>query len=100
MLTSDTRGVLPIAPTPFFDDGRIDTASIDRLMDFKGLMGAMGKPKGPVAPAPKEEAEEVETGGSAMEFFKLASEASASGDHEAAASAFKSGVEACYSGKE
>jgi 4-hydroxy-tetrahydrodipicolinate synthase len=42
LLTSDVRGVLPIAPTPFFDDGRIDTASIDRLMDFYVASGASG----------------------------------------------------------
>jgi 4-hydroxy-tetrahydrodipicolinate synthase len=42
LLTSDTRGVLPIAPTPFFDDGRIDTASIDRLMDFYLGCGSTG----------------------------------------------------------
>ncbi|MDP3809716.1 MAG: dihydrodipicolinate synthase family protein [Hydrogenophaga sp.] len=42
LLTSDVRGVLPIAPTPFFDDGSIDTASIDRLMDFYLSIGATG----------------------------------------------------------
>ncbi|MDF2464174.1 MAG: 4-hydroxy-tetrahydrodipicolinate synthase [Ramlibacter sp.] len=42
LLTSDVRGVLPIAPTPFFDDGKIDTASIDRLMDFYLSIGATG----------------------------------------------------------
>ncbi len=41
-LTSDARGVYPIAPTPFFDDGRIDTASIDRLVDFYLGIGATG----------------------------------------------------------
>ena len=34
LLTTDARGVFPIAPTPFFEDGRIDTASVDRLTDF------------------------------------------------------------------
>ena len=33
-LTTDARGVYPIAPTPFLDDGAIDTDSIDRLTDF------------------------------------------------------------------
>ncbi|GEP10204.1 dihydrodipicolinate synthase family protein [Methylobacterium gnaphalii] len=33
-LTSDIRGVVPIAPTPFLDDGRIDDASLDRMTDF------------------------------------------------------------------
>jgi 4-hydroxy-tetrahydrodipicolinate synthase len=42
LLTSDVKGVLPIAPTPFFDDGTIDTASIDRLMDFYLDIGATG----------------------------------------------------------
>jgi 4-hydroxy-tetrahydrodipicolinate synthase len=41
-LTCDTRGVLPIAPTPFHDDGRIDVDSIDRLVDFYGAIGADG----------------------------------------------------------
>ena len=42
LLTSDVRGVMPIAPTPFFDDGTIDTASIDRLIDFYSACGATG----------------------------------------------------------
>ncbi|GLS44273.1 dihydrodipicolinate synthase family protein [Methylobacterium brachythecii] len=33
-LTSDIRGVVPIAPTPFLDDGRVDEASLDRMTDF------------------------------------------------------------------
>lgn len=41
-LSSDARGVYPIAPTPFFEDGRIDTASIDRLVDFYLGIGATG----------------------------------------------------------
>ena len=32
-LTPDAKGVFAIAPTPFFDDGRIDEASIDRLAE-------------------------------------------------------------------
>jgi 4-hydroxy-tetrahydrodipicolinate synthase len=39
---ADARGVYPIAPTPFFDDGRIDTASIDRLTDFYLSCGCTG----------------------------------------------------------
>jgi 4-hydroxy-tetrahydrodipicolinate synthase len=35
-------GVYPIAPTPFFDDGRIDTASVDRLVDFYLGIGSTG----------------------------------------------------------
>ena len=41
-LTADARGVYPIAPTPFLDDGRIDAASIDRLVDFYLQIGATG----------------------------------------------------------
>ncbi len=41
-LTADARGVYPIAPTPFFDDGAIDTASIDRMTDFYLSIGATG----------------------------------------------------------
>ncbi len=42
LLTADARGVFPIAPTPFFDDGSIDTASIDCLTDFYLGIGATG----------------------------------------------------------
>ena len=41
-LTADARGVFPIAPTPFRDDGSIDAASIDRLADFYVACGATG----------------------------------------------------------
>jgi 4-hydroxy-tetrahydrodipicolinate synthase len=41
-LTADARGVYPIAPTPFLDDGRIDESSIDRLVDFYLEIGATG----------------------------------------------------------
>ena len=41
-LDSSAHGVFPIAPTPFFDDGRIDTGSIDRLADFYVACGATG----------------------------------------------------------
>jgi 4-hydroxy-tetrahydrodipicolinate synthase len=41
-LTSDASGVFPIAPTPFHEDGRIDTASIDRLIDFYLACGSTG----------------------------------------------------------
>ena len=33
-LSSDARGVYVIAPTPFHPDGRVDSASIDRMTDF------------------------------------------------------------------
>ena len=42
LLSADAQGVFPIAPTPFFDDGRIDTDSIDRLTDFYLEIGATG----------------------------------------------------------
>ncbi len=41
-LNEQARGVYPIAPTPFHDDGRIDTASIDRVVDFYLSIGATG----------------------------------------------------------
>lgn len=33
-LTSDIRGVVPIAPTPFHPDGRVDETSLARMVDF------------------------------------------------------------------
>ena len=33
-LTADIKGVVPIAPTPFHRDGRVDEASLDRMTDF------------------------------------------------------------------
>lgn len=61
-LTADARGVFPIAPTPFFDDGTIDTASIDRLTDFYVDCGATGiTVLGQLGEAPKlEHAESVD----------------------------------------
>lgn len=38
----DARGVYAIATTPFFDDGRLDHASIDRLTDFYQDSGCSG----------------------------------------------------------
>ena len=32
-IPADARGVYPIAPTPFLDDGAIDVDSIDRLTE-------------------------------------------------------------------
>lgn len=60
-LTVDAKGVFPIAPTPFLDDGRVDTASIDRLMDFYLQCGATGVTVlGQMGEAPKlEHAESV-----------------------------------------
>jgi 4-hydroxy-tetrahydrodipicolinate synthase len=60
-LTADAKGVYPIAPTPFFDDGRIDTSSIDRLVDFYLACGCTGVTVlGQLGEAPKlEHAESV-----------------------------------------
>ncbi len=41
-LDHTARGVFPIAPTPFFEDGRIDLASVDRMTDFYVAAGATG----------------------------------------------------------
>ena len=41
-LTPDASGVFPIAPTPFTPDGAIDWASVDRLFEFYGRIGADG----------------------------------------------------------
>jgi 4-hydroxy-tetrahydrodipicolinate synthase len=58
-LPTDARGVYPIAPTPFLDDGSIDTASIDRLTDFYLACGATGLTVlGQLGEAPKLEHEE------------------------------------------
>ena len=61
LLTAQARGVYPIAPTPFLDDGRIDTASIDRLTDFYVACGSTGiTVLGQLGEAPKlEHAESV-----------------------------------------
>ena len=60
-LSTDAKGVFPIAPTPFHEDGRIDTASIDRLIDFYLSCGATGVTVlGQLGEAPKlEHAESV-----------------------------------------
>ena len=42
LISRTTRGVYIICATPFFPDGRIDFASLDRLIDFyleKGVNG-------------------------------------------------------------
>jgi 4-hydroxy-tetrahydrodipicolinate synthase len=41
-LTAEAKGVFPIAPTPFLDDGTIDFASIDRLTAFYRDCGSTG----------------------------------------------------------
>jgi 4-hydroxy-tetrahydrodipicolinate synthase len=62
LLTADARGVFPIAPTPFFDDGTIDVDSIDRITDFYLACGATGVTVlGQLGEAPKlEHAESVD----------------------------------------
>ena len=42
MLNVDAKGVFPIAPTPFHPDGRIDEASLDRMIDHYVAAGADG----------------------------------------------------------
>ena len=62
LLNSDARGVFPIAPTPFFDDGSIDLASVDRLTDFYLGCGATGiTVLGQLGEAPKLEHDEAVT---------------------------------------
>lgn len=58
-LSADAKGVYPIAPTPFLDDGAIDFASIDRLSDFYVRSGATGVTVlGQLGEAPKLDAAE------------------------------------------
>lgn len=55
----DTKGVYPIAATPFHPDGRLDTDSIDRMIDFYHDCGATGVTiLGIMGEAPKLEPEE------------------------------------------
>lgn len=72
---------------------------------MKGLAIVLGKPKsekpspfGKPEEEPEEEAEESETGSSEKEFARLASEAIAAGDHDAAAEAIVGVVKACMRG--
>lgn len=59
LLTVDARGVYPIAPTPFLDDGSVDSKSIDRMIDFYVGCGATGVTVlGQLGEAPKLEHEE------------------------------------------
>ncbi len=75
---------------------------------MKGLALVLGAPKGGPKPSdgPKSEpampAAEEGSGGSEKEFARIASEAIAAGDHEAASDALVSLVKACqgYSSKE
>jgi 4-hydroxy-tetrahydrodipicolinate synthase len=42
MLTAAAKGVFPIAPTPFLPDGRVDEASVDRMVDHYVAAGCDG----------------------------------------------------------
>ena len=58
-LTADAKGVYPIAPTPFLDDGGVDNESIARLTDFYLSIGATGiTVLGQLGEAPKLEHDE------------------------------------------
>jgi 4-hydroxy-tetrahydrodipicolinate synthase len=58
-LTTDAKGVYPIAPTPFLDDGSVDNESIARLTDFYLSIGATGiTVLGQLGEAPKLEHDE------------------------------------------
>lgn len=59
MLDATAHGVYPIAPTPFHPDGRIDEASIDRLIEAYLKAGSTGTTVlGIMGEAPKLEPEE------------------------------------------
>jgi 4-hydroxy-tetrahydrodipicolinate synthase len=62
LLSPDAKGVFPIAPTPFFEDGSIDFDSIDRITDFYVSCGSTGiTVLGQLGEAPKlEHAEAIE----------------------------------------
>jgi 4-hydroxy-tetrahydrodipicolinate synthase len=61
-IPADAKGVYPIAPTPFLDNGNIDFESVDRLSDFYLECGATGiTVLGQLGEAPKlEHGESVE----------------------------------------
>src|SRR5580700_2815532 len=59
-LTPTTSGTFAIAPTPFFEDGRIDAVSIDRMTDFYLETGCTGiTVLGIMGEAPKLEPQEA-----------------------------------------
>ena len=59
-LDASAKGVYVIAPTPFHDDGRIDEASIDRMVAFFGEAGCDGiTVLGQMGEAPKLDHEEA-----------------------------------------
>ena len=60
MSLTTLAGVCVIAPTPFHPDGRIDTASLDRMTDFYGEAGCSGiTVLGQLGEAPKLDADEA-----------------------------------------
>ncbi|QLH72218.1 dihydrodipicolinate synthase family protein [Rhodopseudomonas palustris] len=60
-LTPEAAGTFAIAPTPFYDDGKIDDVSIDRLTDFYAEVGCEGVTVlGILGEAPKLDAAEAE----------------------------------------
>ncbi len=60
-ISPETSGTFAIAPTPFHDDGRIDHASIDSLVDFYARIGCDGVTVlGILGEAPKLDAREAE----------------------------------------
>ena len=59
-LDASANGVFAIAPTPFLDDGQIDTSSIDRLVEFYREAGCSGiTVLGIMGEAPKLEPQEA-----------------------------------------
>jgi 4-hydroxy-tetrahydrodipicolinate synthase len=61
MLTTAAKGVYIISATPFHDDGRIDTVSTDRLIDFYKASGVDGMTiLGMMGEAPKLDAAEAQ----------------------------------------
>ena len=59
-VTSETRGVFTIAPTPFEPDGRVDWNSVDRMVDFYQECGVDGMTiLGIMGEAPKLDASEA-----------------------------------------
>jgi 4-hydroxy-tetrahydrodipicolinate synthase len=60
LLTEQAAGVYAIAPTPFEPDGRLDTRSIDAMVDFYAAAGVTGLTiLGIMGEAPKLEADEA-----------------------------------------
>jgi 4-hydroxy-tetrahydrodipicolinate synthase len=42
LLSNSVHGVIPVAPTPFFPDGQLDYASVERMTEFFGSAGVQG----------------------------------------------------------